>query len=482
MNIEVLCPEHNEQIIQLDIEENIDLGRRTLCVECQGKKPVSLKQSFERLNAFYQEQQNNKEALPYVLIVQLETLRKTLVQEINSAIASIQIEINQRVSPLQDNFSIVGLSQLQILGERLSSLTSFQEKFLQKLMLNLKPQLYEILDRFFNQNPQKELLEKQLSLTKGNSTQEEGNTMDTYYKKINEVNIEDPCEAIAFNQNGNIMITTSKNDIFVWEFQKGVLNQQRVLREHNGDVVSLCVSRKQNFFFSGSTDAQIVVWYLWKAVSKLNEHKGRINCLVLGKSEEAMMSSSDDGSIRVWNYVRSEWRCGQVMRNHKGPVYQISLNDQNTLLVSTSRDNTVIVWEIKENQQWYQKYQLAQSVYGKKVCFVYNCKFVWVPHNANSIQVFEIGQKQLNKLTEMNLEDNGSDGQFSPLIYNKTRNILVQKQLNKVTLIYKPTSSLNVLQSIDLKDDHFSIEMTDEGNYLIQGGKNKFIIYQLYSD
>ncbi|CAD8210987.1 unnamed protein product [Paramecium pentaurelia] len=479
MNIEVLCPEHNEYIIQLDVEENIDLGRRTLCVECQGKKPISLKQSFDRLNAFYQEQQNNKDALPYVLIKQLENLRKTLVQEINSVIASIQIEINQRVNPLQDNYSIVGLSQLQILGERLSSLTSFQEKFLQKSIVNLKQQLYQILDKFFNEQPQKGLLEKQMLQVKGNNTQEEGKIINSYYKKINEVNMEDTCQAIAFNQNGNVMITTSKNDIIVWEFQKGMLNQQRILKEHSSEVVCLCVSRKQNFFFSGSTDSQIVVWYLWKAVAKLNEHKGRINCLVLWKNEETMISSSDDGTIRVWNYIRSEWRSGQVMRNHKGAVYQISLNDMNNMLISTSQDTTIIIWEIKENQQWYQKYLLSQNVYGKKVCFIYNCKFVWIPYNTNSIQIYEIGQKQLNKLTEMNLEDNGSDNQFNPLIYNRTKNILIQKQLNKITIINKPTSSLNVLQQIDFKDDQFSIEMTDEGNYLIYGGNNKFIIYQL---
>lgn len=40
---------------------------------------------------------------------------------------------------------------------------------------------------------------------------------------------------------------------------------------------------------------------------------------------------------------------------------------------------------------------------------MYNCKFVWVPYNTNSIQIFEIGLKSINKLTEMNLEENGFD-------------------------------------------------------------------------
>ncbi|CAD8057989.1 unnamed protein product [Paramecium sonneborni] len=305
----------------------------------------------------------------------------------------------------------------------------------------------------------------------------------------------DICNAIVFDQKSKIMVSTSKNDIKIWNFNNGIIKQIHSLQGHSKQVKCLVYSQINNYFVSGSVDGQIRIWKYyndtqWQSSIPQNEHKEDIYDIILTQKEDQLISCSQDQSIKVWmvDINKNELKFLQSLVKHIDGVCSLSLNRSEKVLVSCGLDANIIIWKKKTNTEWIFQYVVNQSIQevGSHVKFLRENQFIWLSQVSNTICVFETKQSDFyQESTEKRVQfrknfEGYSNLEGFPIIYNRFRNIICLRHMCHICILEEQNDGyFSIVEELDCQDWSIQGTITNDGQYLVLWGDEKKI-YETY--
>ncbi|CAD8129392.1 unnamed protein product [Paramecium sonneborni] len=306
------------------------------------------------------------------------------------------------------------------------------------------------------------------------------------------------CYAISFNSSGSLMISAFNQDIKVWNFVSGRLQEITTLIGHSNGITSLCFSQKCNNFVSASYDNSIKCWKqinekVWQSSQSYQKHTNCINCLILNQSENLLVSGGRDHSIKIWqiDFIQNELTYLYSLDKHIKSVYSLCFNQSENTLVSCGKDKQIIIWKKDILQKWQFEYVVTQTVqeFGCRLYFINDDQFIWVPGDQVSkdcISIFEFqdGKYQENLMKEVELikNDKNCDYRLCPIFYNSKNNLMIVKHKNHVYLIkISKEGKLNIIKWIKYESNFIQGALSNDGRYLVTWNKseNKYDTYEI---
>ncbi|CAD8209827.1 unnamed protein product [Paramecium octaurelia] len=239
----------------------------------------------------------------------LENSIEKLVEWLNNQIINIMIpetpeELLQKIKIIDQNSLVEGELKIKkyfdnfkdikgILLDKISSL------FQNSLIRTIKDNIQKIHCGFGNL----------LAEVKEMQIEKEKKSKNAFIlKKLDDFSIKEykECCVMAFNKDCSIVLVGCREEIRVYAFQKGFMNQiQKISNKHTNNVWTLNFMKKSNKFISGSYDNTIIIWMSNKnnqyiCQQKLENHLSNVYCVVLNTNEDLIVSGSDDKTIRFW--------------------------------------------------------------------------------------------------------------------------------------------------------------------------------------
>ncbi|CAD8105299.1 unnamed protein product [Paramecium primaurelia] len=300
------------------------------------------------------------------------------------------------------------------------------------------------------------------------------------------------CQAIVFDNTGQIMISCDNENIKIWNFEQGRLKLINTYYEHKKAVTCLVYSKLRNNFVSGSNDNTIICWQQmdqkdWKCSQPFQQHNHYVHCLMLNQQEDQLISGGHDKQIKVWNvdFIKNELKFQFSLDNHSNSIDSFSFNSSETVLVSCGYSH-FIIWEKGVQGKWEFKYKKDVSEDGLKIHFINDQQFLWVTlgQNVDDIFVFEIQngvfQQNINKTIKLTKNDECEDDLHFPIIHNKAQNIILVRHKHHIYLISEQNDgTFKTMASLNCENHEIYGTMTNNGQYLVFWD-NKYEKYQSY--
>ncbi|OMJ79868.1 hypothetical protein SteCoe_20011 [Stentor coeruleus] len=235
----------------------------------------------------------------------------------------------------------------------------------------------------------------------------------------------------------------------------------------------------------------------------LEGHSDKCTCIAISKKNDFFITGSLDRSIRLWNLKTRSQKC--ICYYHEGPVNSLALAKSGDLLVSGSDDKTIIVWCVSRKRILRVLKIFDSQV--KRVHFSYNDRYIisltsdmklrWL--DSNSLEV--VHSITLTKFTIdfKTFSNNGSvligesTGKlFSCNILNETKDIAFPLQKNKtlthfqllknkmmVLAVYKqgiicryPINNSSIFKKSVKKYTILTISSAPNENFFVTGSKD----------
>ncbi|CAD8105946.1 unnamed protein product [Paramecium primaurelia] len=330
------------------------------------------------------------------------------------------------------------------------------------------------------------------------------------YRLIHEAYQRQFSRALDFNHDNSLMAASSDQNIIIWKFQEGKLNnKETVLTGHKNDVFCIVFSKKMNWIVSGDKNNQIISWIervnnqgksQWESFVSVKQHKQFILCLYLNKNEDELISSSADSKIKVW---KVECKSNKIeykysLSEHKSFVDKVDLNSTETQMVSCGRDKKIILWEKDGNNKWKFKCNVAQSTndYGLRIGFLQDDTIVQCQYSQPFLQVFKLQNGKFSQCQNLKVqlkeiiaevskdsEDPKNDITFFQLKYLEQQKVLVFKS-NRYIYFMKQSSNSNLIYSCDPIDCKTFLcygNITNNGRYLVIWNEKRlgFQVYEI---
>ncbi|CAD8127277.1 unnamed protein product [Paramecium sonneborni] len=398
--INLLCDEHQENIIFVDQNQNRENQNRFACVLCVDKYPSkykSIKTIFEewkQIQEIKKEKMNKsslllKKKVKYIqdyfhdLGKKLENMIKDLnngfdinvVDFINKLqdqqkIISISLSwqkqtkeqlltiINQIIQqkdqqifqdPLQNDFILIDRQINQIVKDTVLQIRQTQFDSFNKIMIfnqNLKAEYQNI------QSPQEELQIISQSETSFNmaslevETRKKQNQQQENQQKMKQFTLNSKIitHYELINQSQFLKMKQLANYRFI---QQCSITQQDycyaiAINQDQSIVIAGCLSKIQIYQFQNT---QLSITQV------ITQHTDDVNCLIFMKQTNLFLSGSDDKSIRIWEMKQNnQWSCQQKLDGHLGSIFCLIYNKTEDLIISGSLDKTIKFWGKIKNQ------------------------------------------------------------------------------------------------------------------------------------
>ncbi|CAD8065774.1 unnamed protein product [Paramecium sonneborni] len=509
-SINLTCKQHNGcQIIMVDLNEIQKAPSRLICVKCMSAYPAK----YETIDEFKEQWQNYLQEKQNYCSNYIEKV-ESKTKELNLLFSDIQLKIanqitkstnqlNERSNDLlnifqkqwqQDknqNFSLKNFNEFEDIVKQMSGSQNIQHLISclesncdewNKLYLQQISEIQQTLE-ICTENLKNSI---NIKLNAGKDIYQETKSLlnsqvdkQFTYELIKESSIKQDqfCGAMSFNKDCSIVIVGCENQIKVFEFTKGRMNQIQLLSEHNMSVVNLKFMKKSDQFISGSErDGQIIIWSMnpnkkWIYQQKINAHTKCIECILLNNNEDLIISSSRDGTIKFW-IKQSEWACQQTIAGHEGYVYSLSLNEQQNRLISCSKDKSILVIDLQQqDNKWIIKQKINLDKYGYRLCFIDDNLFTFQPYQQEQLNIYELnstnGQYVKTKVVQVKC---GQDDGYTlfPQQYIKQKSLLVNKNGQNINLIkIKQNEQFLTKQIIQFQSSYLYGCMSDDAEYLI---------------
>lgn len=122
------------------------------------------------------------------------------------------------------------------------------------------------------------------------------------------------------------------------------------MREHSGNVFSVCFSYNGKFIASGSADTCIKIWdsKTGECLNTLKSHSEFVQSVSYSPDDRFLVSGSSDGTVKIWNPNSGE--CLDTLEEHLGGVKSVSVSSNNLFIASGSSDGSVKIWEMKKSE------------------------------------------------------------------------------------------------------------------------------------
>ncbi|CAD8133717.1 unnamed protein product [Paramecium pentaurelia] len=300
------------------------------------------------------------------------------------------------------------------------------------------------------------------------------------------------CYAIDINQEFSLMISGKNEDIVLWNFQNGKINEISTLKAHSDDVQCLKFSKKQKNFISGSKDNSLICWKCIKQNQWIHSQQYRIHidwieCFILNQKEDQLIVGSKDKSITIWNvdFKKNKLHYLYTLNEHTNKVCSISFNISETQFATCGYDH-FIIWEKNQEDKWQVKYKQDQQYQGEKIKFINDNQFLWVTEQIEKIQVFQkyqnIFQEDINKELQLTNDDYNWDESLFPIIQNIEKNVIVIRQKRYIYLLrIKKDGNLEIIHELNCNYASIYGTMTENTQYLIFWNykSDRYLIYEI---
>ncbi|CAD8214836.1 unnamed protein product [Paramecium octaurelia] len=280
------------------------------------------------------------------------------------------------------------------------------------------------------------------------------------------------CYAIAFNNTGLIMISCCIKQIKIWNFEKGKLNLQILMKLIKKLLHAWCIAQRKIVLFLAH---KIKHQSEWKFSQPYQQHDGTVNCLILNKQEDQLISRGCDYKIIVWlvDFIKNELVFLYSLDKHTNTVFSLSFNQSETLLASCGY-GTFIIWEKGLKEKWDFKYTQNVSAAGYKIHVINDQQIFWVPMHQyiNELLVFELqnGNFSNNQNKTINFIRNyeSQDQSYFPIMHNKDRNVRLIRHKQHIYLIREfNDSTFQIVSTLNCQSQEIYGTMTNNGQYLV---------------
>ena len=149
--------------------------------------------------------------------------------------------------------------------------------------------------------------------------------------------------SIEISEQENILVSAHEDGTV------GIFSTQsqgpKMLKGHTEGVQSLCITKDEQFVFSGSKDNSIRIWNVSQGmcIKKLVDHYSAILNLKLNQTESQLISTCNN-MVFVWN--TQKWTLDKQFEAHQGEIYCIWMLHKTNIIVTGSIDRTVRFWDM----------------------------------------------------------------------------------------------------------------------------------------
>ncbi|CAD8116024.1 unnamed protein product [Paramecium sonneborni] len=492
------CLKHQLPIVSVILNPQLLKLQRLLCNQCSNNvDTLANVVSFEKIIQMIEQQQNQKLHLIETMIIQnikkIESFQNLIIQMKSNIIQQLE-QLNKILKDWITNLKSIGVKhsqysfheELENIINKNNNMKFNSNSFIKDISIennNRNSQAKPKLEQY-NQFPEYNecnqiLLDLQVDILKlelfenlnensmNINNESEGNIQVVQVPYLEEEDIklqlihqsvlqEDYCFSIVFNSSSTIMVSTDKKVIKVWNFNDERIKLQQTFEQHK--------DWKENF---------------WTYSQAYSQHTNSVNCMILNENEDQLFSGGDDQSIKVWSL---DFRNGKLiyqysLDKHINRVCALSLNQSESLLVSCGNSkNETIIWEKGIQDKMEFKYVVKQSVScgGKKVKFIKDNQFIWVPcvKEIDKIFIFElmegVFQKNQQKTIQLNQYEDEGDYYLFPIIYNKQKNVIIVRHKCYIYLIRELNNGqFKIVEQLKFKTNYIYGTISNNGSYLV---------------
>ncbi|CAD8215264.1 unnamed protein product [Paramecium octaurelia] len=495
---------HNQPILMVLLDRNLKRDERLLCALCMENLEAETKiMGFKKVLQLIQEKQKNKLENTQRLIKVDEELIEQFLNEIIKLKQKIILQFDEVITNSKE-----WMNNLNLIGQSDSKYSFFDELdvIIDSKVQNLFNQ-QAIIDQIKTiNNSYLNKINMEISCLKNQNLYSSCekiliNLNLIHHMKLIDNSIQEPksCYAISFNQSGSLLISASNNDIKIWSFDKGNMNEISKISEHTNYICCLQFSKYSNSFLSAGYDQSIRCWKQinqnqWQSSLSYKEHTNCIDCLILNKSENQLATGGLDKQIKIWNisFANNQLAYLYSLEKHTNNVYSLSFNESEDTLISCGGDDQIIIWKKDNKQIWQFGYRVTQSIqeFGCRLCFINDNQFIWVTGNKVSkdcICTFEVinqnFQENLQKQVQLVQNNSQCDRNIAPIMHVKNTNLIIVKhKYNLYFIKIQNDGQLKIITWIQYESNTISGALTNDGKYLVIWDKagQKYNIYELY--
>ena len=122
------------------------------------------------------------------------------------------------------------------------------------------------------------------------------------------------------------------------------------MREHLGDVYSVCYSPDGNYIASGGEDLRVCLWNVktGKLLAVLKGGAGYVYSVCFSPDGKHVVSGTEDKMALVWNV--QTYKCVWKFKGHHDRVWSVIYSPDGKHVVSASHDKTIRIWDVETGQ------------------------------------------------------------------------------------------------------------------------------------
>ncbi|CAD8198462.1 unnamed protein product [Paramecium pentaurelia] len=236
------------------------------------------------------------------------------------------------------------------------------------------------------------------------------------------------CYAIVFDNKEQIMISTCNKQIKIWNFYKGKFKLSHTYEKHQKAVTSLVYSKFQNHLFLVQMIKQLYVGN--KLIKKSGFFHNLIKIIKIIQ-EDQLISGGSDKIIIVWqvDFMKNELTILYSLDSHANSVFSVSLNQSESLMAAKGLESK---WELKFKQDI--------SADGKKIHFINDQQFVWVPLNC-LLMIFWYLNHKMESFNQILIRQQLQQG-----IINVKMHLIFQLYIIRIKIQYQQDTSIISIQ------------------------------------
>ncbi|MEB3278071.1 MAG: caspase family protein [Lyngbya sp.] len=122
------------------------------------------------------------------------------------------------------------------------------------------------------------------------------------------------------------------------------VRERKILRGHNGWVISTAVSRDGKYIATGSEDSTVRLWSIeGELIHTFKGHQNWVNSVAFSPDGKYIVSGSADQTVKLWS------KEGQLLKTLplKDRVNSVSFSPGNDRIITGSSDGTIQLWSTK---------------------------------------------------------------------------------------------------------------------------------------
>ena len=167
-----------------------------------------------------------------------------------------------------------------------------------------------------------------------------GNTYESYYNEINNLNLSDYCIP---HLNSLLSLNDELNNINL-NISQTVFQEVESARKK---LENLSKKEKISSTIKFSTSFDKIKDFVCEQT--ITDHSNYITDIIINQEDNKIITSCDDMNLRVFDPLQN-FKCIQTLKGHTGPIAKISYltkSKDSTKIISGSEDDTIKIWEMK---------------------------------------------------------------------------------------------------------------------------------------